>query len=138
MLGFWTVLRLAKIGPAVAHQLQSPHPLSSALVTGAYTPLLAQCAATISPHEDVLKTFNTALLMLTRSDTLSTKRSALEAIETLWDTLGDTMLTLVPETTPFLAECLEESDGGVEIVARRVVQRVEDHLGESLDSYLGN
>lgn len=76
--------------------------------------------------------------MLTRSDDLRVKRNALEGLEQLWDALGDGMLGSVPETTPFLAETIEETEGGVEMVTRRLVARVEEHLGESLSSYLEN
>jgi U3 small nucleolar RNA-associated protein 10 len=108
------------------------------LVASHYTPLLAQYAQALAPHEDLLKSFNTSLLMLTRSDDLRIKKSSIEAIETLWDTLGDGMLGLVPETCPFLAELIEETEGGVEEVCRRLIKTLEAHLGESLDSYLGN
>ena len=76
--------------------------------------------------------------MLTRSDELRTKRGALEALEQVWESLGDGMLGLVPETTPFLSETMEEVEGGVEATTRRLVKRIEEHLGESLESFLEN
>lgn len=74
--------------------------------------------------------------MLTRSDDLRVKRGALESLEVMWDTLGDGMLGLVPETTPFLAETVEETEGGVEMVTRRLIKTIEAHLGESLEDFL--
>lgn len=74
--------------------------------------------------------------MLTRSDDLRVKRGALEALERVWEELGDGMLSLVPETTPFLAETMEEAEGGVETATRKLVTRIEAHLGESLQSYM--
>ena len=46
------------------------------------------------------------------------------------------MLGLVPETTPFLAEAREETEGGVETATRTLIKKIEEHLGESLDEYL--
>ena len=54
----------------------------------------------------------------------------------VWEEVGDGMLGLVPETTPFLAETREETEGGVEAATRKLVKRIEEHLGESLDEYL--
>ncbi|KAK4702660.1 U3 small nucleolar RNA-associated protein 10, partial [Phenoliferia sp. Uapishka_3] len=136
--GFWTPLRLSKLTKPIASQLLSPTPLPTSLLTSLYHPLVAAFAQSLLPHEDLLKAYNTAFLMLTRSDDLRTKRGALEALEQIWMELGDGMLGLVPETTPFLAETMEEVEGGVESTTRRLVARIEEHLGESLDSFLEN
>lgn len=136
--GFWTPLRLGKLTSPIALQLSSPHALSTQLLAGGFNPLLGRFSSMLSSSEPLLKAFNTSLLMLTRSDDLRTKRTALESLEVLWDTLGDGMLGLVPETTPFLAETIEESEGGVESTTRRLIKRIEEHLGESLEDYLGN
>lgn len=134
--GFWTPLRLSKLSATIAHQLEAPHQLSSARISTHFHPLLSAYSQALLPHENLLKAFNTALLMLTRSDDLRVKRGALEALDRLWESLGDGMLGLVPETTPFLAETMEEAEGGVEEATRTLVKRIEEHLGESLSSYL--
>lgn len=54
----------------------------------------------------------------------------------MWEAVGDGMLGLVPETTPFLAEAREETGNGVEAATRRLIKQIELHLGEDLDSYL--
>lgn len=137
--GFWTPLRLSKLSSPIAAQLMSPQDaLPTTLITSHYHPLVAAYAQALLPHEDLLKALNTAYLMLTRSDELRTKRGALEALEVVWDALGDGMLGLVPETTPFLAETMEEVEGGVEATTRRLVKRIEEHLGESLEDFLEN
>lgn len=133
-IGFWTPLRLGKLSSSIATQLESPQSLTTPLIVSHYHPLLARYALTIVPHEALLKSFNTSVLMLSRSDDLRIKRSSIEALEKMWETLGDGMLGLVPETAPFLAESLEEIEGGVELVTRRLIARIEDHLGESLDA----
>lgn len=134
--GFWTPLRLAKLSNPIANQLERPQLLTPDVVKSRYHPLLAQYASAIEPHERLLKNLNTSLLMHTRSDDLKIKRGALDALGTLWEELGDGMLGLVPETTPFLAETMEEGEGGVELATRQLITRIEGHLGESLDSYL--
>ena len=136
IIGFWTALRLGKIATPIANQLAAPQPFTSTLLTSFYNPLLKNLAASLSSHESLLREFNTSLLMLTRSDDLRTKRTALESIEIIWEELGDGMLGLVPETTPFLAESIEESEGGVELVTRRLIKRIENHLGETLEDFL--
>lgn len=137
-IGFWTPLRLAKLSTPIATQIESSSTSTTTLTQTNYHPLLAAYALSLAPHENLLKEFNSTLLMLTRSDDLKIKRSALESIEQLWEILGDSMVGLVPESTTFLAETLEEVDGGVEMVTRRLVIRIEEHLGESLQSFLEN
>lgn len=134
--GFWTPLRLAKLSAPIANQLEGPQQLTSSLIASHYHSLLSAYAQALLPHENHLKAFNTLLLMLTRSDDLRVKRGALEALDQVWESLGDGMLSLVPETTPFLAEAMEEGEGGVESATRVLVKRIEEHLGESLSSYL--
>ncbi|GAA5888324.1 hypothetical protein JCM6882_008581 [Rhodosporidiobolus microsporus] len=132
--GFWTPTRLAKLSTPLAHQIEvSP----DVAVPATYHTLLASFADLLSAHETHLKNFNSTFLHLTRSDDLRVKRSAIEALEQLWETVGDGMLGLVPETTPFLAEAREETEGGVDAATRRLIKLAEAHIGESLNEYLG-
>lgn len=135
-LGFWTPLRLSKLSTPIAHQLESG--FSATLIASHLHPLITAYSVALLPHEIHLKNFNSSILMLTRSDDLKVKRGALEALEQMWDALGDSMIGLVPETTPFLSETLEEVDGGVEMVTRRLVAKIEGFLGESLADFLEN
>ena len=109
---------------------------STADVTESYDSLVTQYSLAVTAHEQILKSFNTSLLLSTRSDDLRVKRQSLSTLDVVWDALGDAMLTFVPETTPFLSETLDETEGGVDRAARKLIKRIEDHLGESLDSYL--
>ncbi|SDA02509.1 BZ3501_MvSof-1269-A2-R1_Chr12-3g03653 [Microbotryum saponariae] len=134
---FWTPLRLGKLSTPVADQvLVSRQVLPPGLVKSHYEPLLSQYSLRLVAHERLLKQFNMSLLMHTRSDDLRVKRAAVEALEQVWVALGDGMLGFVPETTPFLSETLEESEGGVERATRSLITRIEEHLGEPLDSFL--
>lgn len=132
-LGFWTPARLAKFATPIAQQIEVPPSVAPA---GAYNALVTSYVALLGSHESHLKAFNSRLLHLTRSDDLRVKRAAIDTLEVVWEEVGDGMLGLVPETTPFLAETREETEGGVEAATRRLVKRIEEHLGESLDEYL--
>ncbi|BGP43235.1 snoRNA-binding rRNA-processing protein utp10 [Rhodotorula kratochvilovae] len=133
--GFWTPQRLSKLSAPLAHQLEAP---ASLFPIASFYALLTSYAELLSSHEALLKAFNSRLLHLTRSDDLRVKRNAVDALDALWDAVGDDMLGLVPETTPFLAEAREETEGGVEAATRRLIKRIEEHLGEDLDQYLEN
>ncbi|GAA5839039.1 hypothetical protein JCM9279_002573 [Rhodotorula babjevae] len=131
--GFWSAQRLAKLSGPLARQLEAP---PSLFPVAAYLPLLSSYAELVAAHESHLKQLNAHVLHLTRSDDLRVKRSAVDALDALWAAVGDDMLALVPETTPFLAEAREETEGGVEAATRRLIKRIEEHLGEDLDQYL--
>ncbi|KAK4048437.1 snoRNA-binding rRNA-processing protein utp10 [Microbotryomycetes sp. JL201] len=135
--GFWTAARLSKLSNPIANQVELiavKHDDDEVRVL--FGSLVHQFSLASSSHEQVLKSFNTQLLMTTRSDDLVVKRQALLTLDDVWDALGDTMLTFVPETTPFLSETLDETQGGVDKATRRLIKRIEEHLGESLASYL--
>ncbi|KAM0786108.1 hypothetical protein ACM66B_006918 [Microbotryomycetes sp. NB124-2] len=142
--GFWTAARLSKLAKPIADQVefvatalqQDDDDDEFANVRPLYFALVEQYSHAISSHESILKSFNTHLLMTTRSEDLIVKRQALSTLDDVWDTLGDTMLTFVPETTPFLSETLDETQGGVDKATRKLIKRIEEHLGESLASYL--
>ncbi|GAA5877943.1 hypothetical protein JCM16303_002787 [Sporobolomyces ruberrimus] len=131
--GFWSAQRLAKLSSPLAHQIEAP---SGLFPMSSYHSLISSYVDLLAAHETHLKSFNSQFLHLTRSDDLNVKRQAIDAIDKLWETVGDGMLGLVPETTPFLAEAREETEGGVETATRGLIKRIEEHLGESLDEYL--
>lgn len=131
--GFWSAQRLAKLASPIAHQIEAP---SSLFPIASYHSLLSSYVDLVAANETHLKAFNSQFLHLTRSDDLNVKRQAIDAITQMWETVGDGMLGLVPETTPFLAEAREETDGGVETATRTLIKKIEEHLGESLDEYL--
>ena len=61
---------------------------------------------------------------------------AVLALKSCFDQVGEDYLFLVPETLPFMAELLEDSDGRVERLAHELKKQVEDLSGEGLDTYL--
>ncbi|GAA5933796.1 hypothetical protein JCM3775_000286 [Rhodotorula graminis] len=131
--GFWSAQRLAKLSGPLARQLEAP---SSLFPVASLFPLLSSFGELVAAHESHLKQLNGHVLHLTRSDDVRVKRNAVDALDALWQAVGDDMLALVPETTPFLAEARDETEGGVEAATRRLIKRIEEHLGEDLDQYL--
>jgi hypothetical protein len=62
---------------------------------------------------------------------------ALKVIQESYSKLGEELLVLLPETIPFLAELMEDSDPRVEKLCQDVIKLIEQFLGsESLSSYL--
>ncbi|GAA5979224.1 hypothetical protein JCM11641_001966 [Rhodosporidiobolus odoratus] len=133
--GFWTPTRLAKLSSPIARQIEVTPSIAP---PSSYHTLLSSFSELLSSHETHLKSLNNAFLHLTRSDDLRVKRAAVEALEQMWEAVGDAMLAFVPETTPFLAEAREETEGGVEAATRRLIKKIEEHIGEDLDQYMEN
>jgi U3 small nucleolar RNA-associated protein 10 len=93
---------------------------------------LAYCADSAEHH----KALNTALLKLLRSESAAVRLAAVKAQQALTERLGEEWLSLLPEMLPFISECQEDEDEGVERETQRWIVGVEGVLGESLDSML--
>ena len=59
-------------------------------------------------------------------------------IQKCYSKLGEELLVLLPETIPFLAELMEDSDPLVEKLTQEIIQGIEKYLGEedSIKNYL--
>ena len=62
--------------------------------------------------------------------------AALEVVSQLVAALREEYLVLLPETIPFLAELVEDSEPAVEARAQQVVAALEEVSGEKLDQYM--
>ena len=99
------------------------------------TPCVAQFAAAV--EDDMMrKTIHHRLLMHTRNDTAAVRVHTIQTIQACFNQVGEDYLYLVPETLPFLAELLEDSNGQVERLAHALKRQVEELSGEGLDTYL--
>ncbi|RHY17648.1 hypothetical protein DYB25_006843 [Aphanomyces astaci] len=76
------------------------------------------------------------ILMKSRSDSAGVRLAALRAIEQCYTVVGEEFLAMLPESIPFLAELLEDTDATVETLCHQVIKQIEDISGESLDQYL--
>ena len=105
------------------------------LMEDVVTPCVAQFAAAV--EDDMMrKTIHHKLLMHTRNNTASVRVHTISTIKACFNQVGEDYLYLVPETLPFLAELLEDSNGQVERLAHELKKQVEELSGEGLDTYL--
>ncbi|CAD6568277.1 MAG: snoRNA-binding rRNA-processing protein utp10, partial [Tremellales sp. Tagirdzhanova-0007] len=128
---FWTDALHLKMIPLLVGQLA----LFPDLATSPVGATLASLAGSTS-SESVLKSLNTAVCLTTRSQDPQIRKAALGAMDAIWEKQAEEMLQFVPETvSEFLAELLEDENGEVEALARKVLARIERSTG-SLKEYL--
>jgi len=97
-------------------------------------PCIVQFAVTV--HDDQLwKPLHHAVLTRTRSDILTVRLTALEVVRQLFERLGEAYLVMMPETVPYLAECMEDSSPEVEALTKRIIKDLETLTGESMQEY---
>ncbi|KAL1459635.1 hypothetical protein WDU94_011599 [Cyamophila willieti] len=97
-------------------------------------PCIVQFAA--SSNDDLQwKNLNYEILLKTRDNDSYVRLVSLECVLQLATKLGDNFLPLLPETVPFLAELLEDENEAVEKACHRVVQEMEQLLGEPISKY---
>jgi U3 small nucleolar RNA-associated protein 10 len=91
----------------------------------------------VSANSDALwKPLNHQVLMATRSPRAASRLAGLEVVAQLVRQLHEEYLMLLPETIPFLAELVEDSEQAVEARAQEVVKMLEEVSGESLAQYM--
>lgn len=82
------------------------------------------------------KPMHYAVLMKSRGDVPAIRLAALKTVEKCYQVIGDEFLAMLPESIPFLAELMEDTDAEVERTCHEVIKQIEDISGESLDQYL--
>jgi len=75
------------------------------------------------------------VLMCTRSKKLRPRLLALRVVKLLVEHLKEEYLVLLPETLPFLAELLEDSELVVVAKSQEIIKILETNSGESLSQY---
>jgi U3 small nucleolar RNA-associated protein 10 len=97
-------------------------------------PTLLQLA--IAGKSDALwKPLNQQVLLKSRSETVQVRLLCLMIVKEFYGQIGQDFLVLLPETIPFLAELMEDSDGEVERFTQEVCATIQEHLGEDLQQY---
>lgn len=81
------------------------------------------------------KTLNYQILLKTRHTNAKVRFSSLLVLMELAAKLKENYMVLLPETIPFLAELMEDECEEVEQQVQKVVQEMENILGEPLQSY---
>ncbi|KAI9138419.1 hypothetical protein BKA69DRAFT_774326 [Paraphysoderma sedebokerense] len=97
-------------------------------------PCLGQLAVTAG-NDGYWKPLNHQVLMLTRESEPEVRKMALLTVKEFYSRLGEELLGLLPETIPFLAECMEDDDIQVEKTTQELIAHIEQYLGESLQKY---
>lgn len=101
--------------------------------------VVAPCLANLAwaAKSDLLwKPLHYAVLMKSRCDTPSVRLATLKTVEQCYQVIGDEFLAMLPESIPFLAELMEDTDSEVERTCHHVIKQIEEISGESLDQYL--
>lgn len=73
--------------------------------------------------------------MCTRNKKLRARLLALRIVKELAENLKEEYLVLLPETLPFLAELLEDSELEVVAKSQEIIKILETNSGESLSQY---
>lgn len=141
--GFWNLGRLSKITPVITAQikLSSQFSMHEEFLSRMKS-LTRQLAQKVSGHDTLLKIMNSGILeeLKTRDDSaedIRVKLTSLEVLEEIWKEIGPALVPLVPETVGgCLIEAMEESQGGIDQAAKRVVKRIEREIGENIEGYL--
>ncbi|KAM3592421.1 uncharacterized protein V6R79_018312 [Siganus canaliculatus] len=97
-------------------------------------PCVAQFSVALA-DDTQWKTLNYQLLLKTRHRHAKVRYSSLLLLMAVASKLKENYVVLLPETVPFLAELMEDECEEVEQQVQRVVQEMENILGEPLQSY---
>uniref|UniRef100_A0A7N8X9A1 HEAT repeat-containing protein 1 n=1 Tax=Mastacembelus armatus TaxID=205130 RepID=A0A7N8X9A1_9TELE len=103
-------------------------------VTRHLVPCVAQFAVALA-DDSQWKTLNYQVLLKTRHRDAKVRFSALLMLMELAAKLKENYMVLLPETIPFLAELMEDECEEVEQQVHKVIQEMENILGEPLQSY---
>jgi len=123
-------------GNEVSKDSSSSSSIYERFVVRHLAPCLSQMAMCV--HNDIFwQPLNHQILLKTRSEFPQVRFAALKVIEHAWLKLGEEWLILLPESVPFFAELMEDSNPLVEQQCNKVIHLIETHLGdEKISSYL--
>eukprot|EP01094_Clydonella_sp_ATCC50884_P025908 TRINITY_DN6965_c0_g1_i1.p1 TRINITY_DN6965_c0_g1~~TRINITY_DN6965_c0_g1_i1.p1 ORF type:complete len:1299 (-),score=493.84 TRINITY_DN6965_c0_g1_i1:110-3871(-) len=85
------------------------------------------------------KPLNYQVLLKTRSNDHRVRLAALQVIHEFYEQTGEEWLKLLPESVPFIAELMEDSNPHVEQLCQTVALKIDEYLkdsGEKLSDYL--
>ncbi|XP_040922730.1 HEAT repeat-containing protein 1 isoform X2 [Toxotes jaculatrix] len=103
-------------------------------VTQHLVPCVGQFSVALA-DDSQWKTLNYQILLKTRHTDAKVRFSSLLMLVELASKLKENYVVLLPETVPFLAELMEDECEEVEQQVHKVVQEMENILGEPLQSY---
>lgn len=101
-------------------------------------PCVAQLAAAVTKSkQEHWSALNHQLLLRSRNPAAEMRLWTLRCMTQMWHTVGEEIVSVMPETVPYLSELLQDSDPEVEAAANELAEVMQSYLGEeSLRDYL--
>ncbi|OHS94336.1 hypothetical protein TRFO_11193 [Tritrichomonas foetus] len=78
---------------------------------------------------------NQKIIELMKNSDYRVRVAALQITEKAFDTVGSELTTILPELAPFLYELTEDSQNGVDQVARLTITKIESSIDEEIQNY---
>ena len=85
--------------------------------------------------DTLLFTNPTAILTLTSSFKFQVRLRVLQIISSFLDKKGENYLSVMPDSAPLMAEALEDDDIRVEKSCQKLMKKMEEVFGHSVESY---
>jgi len=125
------------VGPLVQTLEYHKHPyLDYDVIVPSLVFCLGQLAATVR-NQLLWKPLQNQVLMQTRHDSAKVRYAALLVIQEFYRQLGEEFLPMLPESIPFIAELIEDSNEEVERLCQEIIAQVDEFLGdEKIEDYL--
>ncbi|KAK5664222.1 hypothetical protein OQA88_438 [Cercophora sp. LCS_1] len=130
---FWQApAHFGAVAPVLIEQFQRA---GSVDVAEELVPTVVELGAAADSKEHH-KELNGSLLKLLRSEQAAVRLGVVKCQQALTDRLGQEWLANLPEMLPYISELQDDDDETVERENRRWIVKIEQALGESLDSML--
>ncbi|TDZ23833.1 U3 small nucleolar RNA-associated protein 10 [Colletotrichum orbiculare MAFF 240422] len=130
---FWQApAHFGKVGPVLVEQFLQA---AAADLTAELIPAVVELAAAADSQEH-RKELNSSILRHLRSEQASVRLAAVKCQQQLAEKLGEEWLSALPEMLPYISELQDDDDETVEKQTHVWILKIEDVLGESLDSML--
>lgn len=139
---FWqTPVNFEKIRPALMKQLELPNsPITSIASPSEENISLVIstiCEFSIAAHsEEHAKSINSAVLSGMKNDNAKVRLLSVKVMMELYERHKEEWIGMLPESMPAIAELMEDDDEEVEKETHKLIMKIEEYYGESLDNLL--
>ncbi|KAI9607508.1 hypothetical protein H4Q26_006034 [Puccinia striiformis f. sp. tritici PST-130] len=127
--GFWSATALTKITMPIISQIKLG---SKFTIHQEYSSRVKSLIGKLAHKKSNLE------MMTKKKKDYNIKLISLEVLEEIWKEIGPTLVPFVPETMWLSYRALEESNGGIDQAAKKVVKRIELEIGESIEEIREN
>ena len=110
--------------------------LHEAFVEASVAPAIALLAGACAMSDANLSILHTETLSCLHSSDASDRKMVLKTVNCIADELQERYLSLIPDSIPYIAEIMDDSDEAVRVLAHRFVHDMEKLSGENLQAYL--